>query len=92
VHELEITVQAPSGGHELQHDETKAVATGVEVLLTLTRPGKDEMVMAALETKVLRVPLGPVQGRADVRVSTVERGVHYFVAPPYQLAATVELK
>lgn len=83
-----VNVQAPSGGYELKHAETKSAGAATEVLLVLTGPGPDEMVMQMLETKSLRVPLAQVAGEVRVGVRQVRRGV---AAPEaqYALAATL---
>jgi hypothetical protein len=86
---LRVDVAVPSGGFELRHDETKQREGSTQVLLTLTEPGPDEAVTMALETKTAQVPLTDTKGRVEVLIARVQRGVHYLVAPPHRLAATL---
>jgi hypothetical protein len=86
---VRVDVAVPSGGYELRHDATKQIGGCTQMLLTLTEPGPDEMVMTVLETKTVQVPRGPAKGKVEVRIARVQRGVHYLVAPPHLLATTL---
>ena len=85
-----VELVAPSGGHELRHDETVWRADPgrdvAEVRLRLETPGQEEPVTMALETLRERVALERAPDLVEVRIATWQRGVQYLVAPEYELA------
>lgn len=89
---LVVRAVCPSGGHELVADGVRRAGSVAQALVTLTRPGPDEMVTMAFETKSVRIPLDPAPARIEVRVATARRNVHTLVPPPYLLARVVERK
>ena len=95
---LVLSATAPTGGFELTVEEVVADAEApgtCEVRCTVTRPGADRSVTTALVSLRVAVPEVQLQGEdgkpaATVRIAVrrIERGAHYFVAPPYEVVAT----
>jgi hypothetical protein len=80
-----VEVQVPTGGYELRRDEDE----GGAVRLTLTSPGEGELVTEALETLRVELRDAPAQRPLEIRIAQQQRGVHYFVPPPHELAAVL---
>jgi hypothetical protein len=86
------SIECPTGGWELAHDATQKAGDQVtSVYCTLTRPGKDELVIQVIQTQTCRIELGTnVAKQIQVYVRQAERGVQP-TADGYRLARTVAI-
>jgi hypothetical protein len=84
-----VRVDAPTGGHELQFVDVAGDPARPEVRFQLTVPGQDEFVTQARTELIARARLASRPDRVEIRISTVQRGVHYFQAPPFELASVL---
>lgn len=86
---LQVQVDAPTGGYDLQHDDTVEQGEITKVRLTLTEPGPKEMVTQAMETLKQRVRLQNPSGHVQVLVRRKQRNVDTGPPAEYRLAAEI---
>lgn len=86
---VNVKVQCMTGGYDLALSTTRRHGDATHVLLVLTEPGADEMVMQVLETRQLRVLLSEVSGPIQIGVQRVKRGAKDAAPPPFKLAKTL---
>ena len=87
---VEVAVEVPTGGHELEVDDVVLAGGVATVRLKLTTPGEGELVTEAFQTHRVDVDLPAACGRCVVRIATWQRGVEYFVPPEAKVAAVVD--
>jgi len=90
-YELEVQVAVPTLGWHLTHDSTTNVNGVEEARFTLQSPAEPP-VSAAPPPLSVRVDLGTEPGyAAKILVSQTRAGVLYFVQPPYNCAAMINI-
>ncbi|HLQ37337.1 MAG TPA: hypothetical protein VK348_06035 [Planctomycetota bacterium] len=89
---LQVKMTAPTGGFELVRDAVVREGATAVVRLKLTAPGPTEMTTDATVEFKIPVPAKDLGDATAVRVdvSTQQRGVAYFVQPPFLAAVTVQ--
>ncbi len=92
-YKAQLGFTVPTTGYGLRYDTIRRLETAppvTEVLLTLIAPADNEMVLPATEKKSIALDLGSNPGReVRVLVSRIQKGAHYIVTPPHELALTL---